>query len=194
MSPEPAADVTVIVVMGVSGAGKSTIAALLAGRLGWTYEDADWFHPPHNVEKMHSGQALTDEDRGPWLEGMAAWIEATRAVGGHGVLACSALKQSYRRILCGGCNDVRLVYLKGDRELIARRITMRHGHFMPPALLDSQFATLEEPTDDERAIVVSIDARPHEVVKCILAKLALAPSGSDRVAKPVVKAQVDSGL
>jgi gluconokinase len=89
---------------------------------------------------------------------------------------------------------VRLVYLKGDRELIARRITMRHGHFMPPALLDSQFATLEEPTDDERAIVVSIDARPHEVVKSILAKLALAPSGSDRDAKPVMKAQADSGL
>lgn len=174
MSLEAPPDVTAIIVMGVSGVGKSTIAALLAGRLGWTYEDADWFHPPHNIEKMHSGQPLTDEDRWPWLEGMAAWIEATRAVGGHGVLACSALKQSYRRVLCAGGRDVRLVYLKGDRELIARRTAMRHGHFMPPALLDSQFAALEEPTDDEQAIVVSIDARPPQVVESILAKLPIA--------------------
>src|SRR5207248_5059043 len=136
---------SVIIVMGVSGAGKSTIAAMLAVRLGWTYEDADWFHPPANVEKMHSGKRLTDEDRRPWLQGIAAWIDATRGIGGHGVIDCSALKRAYREILVGDRRDVRIVYLKGDRELIARRMALRHGHFMPTSMLDSQFATLQEP-------------------------------------------------
>ena len=149
-----------IVVMGVSGAGKSTIAAMLAVRLGWAYEDADWFHRPSNVEKMHSGNALTDEDRWPWLQGIAACIDATREAGGHGVIACSALKRAYRDILVAGRRDVRIVYLKGERELIARRITMRHGHFMPASLLDNQFAALQEPGEKERPIIVSIDARP----------------------------------
>jgi gluconokinase len=164
----------VIVVMGVSGAGKSTIAAMLANRLGWTYEDADWFHSAANVEKMHSGNPLTDEDRWPWLEGIAAWIDATRREGGHGVIACSALKRAYRRVLVGERSDVRIVYLKGERDLIARRMTTRHGHFMPPALLDSQFAALEEPTAEENPVVVSIAARPHGVVEDIIAQLSLA--------------------
>jgi len=177
MSTEtPMENLTAIVVMGVSGAGKSTIAAMLALRLGWTYEDADWFHPPHNVEKMHAGEPLTDEDRLPWLQGIAAWIEATRRQGGHGVCACSALKRAYREILVAGHSDVRLVFLKGERELIARRMTLRHGHFMPPSLLDSQFAALEEPGPEEHPVTVSIAARPHEIIDAIVAKLASSAS------------------
>jgi 6-phosphogluconolactonase len=172
---------SVIVVMGVSGAGKSTIAAMLALRLGWIYEDADWFHPHSNVEKMHSGQPLTDEDRWPWLQGIASWINATREAGGHGVIACSALKRAYRDVLVDGQADVRIVYLKGDRDLIARRSSLRHGHFMPPTLLDSQFATLEEPGEDEHPIVVSVDARPREIIDSIVAKLAIRPKSRTKV-------------
>jgi carbohydrate kinase (thermoresistant glucokinase family) len=171
---------SVIVVMGVSGVGKSTVAAMLAGRLGWTYEDADWFHPQSNIEKMHSGQALTDEDRWPWLQKIAAWIEATRNAGGHGVIACSALKRAYREILVNGRRDVRIVYLKGDRALIARRFTLRHGHFMPVSLLDSQFAILEEPGGEEHPIVVSADAHPADIVELIMARLEMR---SDRRAQ-----------
>jgi len=176
---------SVIVVTGVSGAGKSTIAAMLAVRLGWAYEDADWFHPPANIEKMHAGKALTDEDRWPWLQGIAAWIDATRRTGGHGVVACSALKRAYREILVAGRSDIRIVYLKGERELIARRMTMRDGHFMPASLLDSQFATLEEPAGDERPIVVSIDARPHDIVEVIIAQLGIETGGGKSPTTPL---------
>jgi len=169
---------SIIVVMGVSGSGKSTIAAMLAARLGWTYEDADWFHPPSNVEKMHSGVALTDEDRRPWLHGIAEWIDATRNIGGHGVIACSALKRAYREILVGDRPDVRIVYLKGERELIARRMAMRHGHFMPGSMLDSQFSTLQEPGEDEHPIVVSIEPRPQEIVDAIVAKLGISAAAT----------------
>jgi gluconokinase len=166
---------SVLVVMGVSGAGKSTIAALLALRLGWIYEDADWFHPAANVEKMHYGHPLTDDDRWPWLQGIAAWIDATRRAGGHGVIACSALKRAYRDVLIGDRPWARLVYLKGDRSLIARRIALRQGHhFMPASLLDSQFAALQEPGEDEHPIVAPIDARPHDIVEIIVAKLGVA--------------------
>jgi len=164
---------SVIVVMGVSGVGKSTVAAMLAGRLGWMYEDADWFHPQSNIEKMHAGQALTDEDRWPWLQTIGAWIEATRNAGGHGAIACSALKRAYRKILVNGHRDVRIVYLKGDRELIARRFTLRHGHFMPVSLIDSQFATLEEPGEEEHPIIVSAGARPADIVELIIARLGI---------------------
>jgi len=181
MSPEVEQNnVSVIVVMGVSGAGKSTIAALLAARLGWTYEDADWFHPPANLEKMHAGKPLTDEDRWPWLEAIAAWIDATRQQGGHGVIACSALKRAYRDILVGNRRDVCIVYLTGERELIARRSALRHGHFMPASLLDSQFAALQEPREDERPIVVSIDTQPHAIADTVIARLGLATKGNDR--------------
>jgi 6-phosphogluconolactonase len=168
---------SVIVVMGVSGSGKSTIAAMMAHRLGWTYEDADWFHPPANIEKMHSGRPLTDEDRLPWLDGIAAWIRATRGEGGHGVIACSALKRAYRDILVAGRSDVRIVYLKGDRDLIARRFSLRQEHmlehFMPASLIDSQFAALEEPRADEHAVEVSIDNGPRAIVEAAIMKLGL---------------------
>jgi gluconokinase len=176
---------SVVVVMGVSGSGKSTIAAMLAHRLNWIFEEGDWFHPPSNIEKMHHGVPLTDEDRWPWLEGIAAWIDATRRAGNHGTVACSALKRAYRDILAGERPDVRIVYLKGERDLIARRLAARNGHFMPPALLDSQFATLEEPQPDEHPIVVSIGAHPREVVEQIVKKLgkgaAASASGSAAV-------------
>jgi len=157
--------------MGVSGSGKTTIASMLAHRLHWIFEDADWFHPPSNVEKMHAGEPLTDEDRWPWLYGIAAWIDATRRGGNHGVIGCSALKRAYRDILIGARKDVRLVYLKGDRGLIGRRLALRVGHFMPANLLDSQFATLEEPQPDEHAIVVSIAPHPREIVEKIVSEL-----------------------
>jgi gluconokinase len=165
MSPEPQRrEPSVIVVMGVSGAGKTTIAAMLAMRLGWTFEDADWFHPPANVEKMHAGKPLTDDDRWPWLRAIAEFIERTQKAGQHAVIACSALKRAYRSILIGSRREVRLVYLKGERELIARRMTLRHGHFMPPSLLESQLATLEEPSPDEHAWVCDIRDTPDTIV------------------------------
>jgi gluconokinase len=160
-----------VIVMGVSGCGKSTIGALLAARLQWEFEDADWLHPAANVEKMHSGIPLTDEDRWPWLDAVAAWIDQCRNSRRHGVVACSALKRRYRDILIGDRADVRLVYLKGDKELIARRIAARHEHFMPRGLLQSQFETLEEPGLDENPIIVSIEPRPEQIVAQILSAL-----------------------
>jgi gluconokinase len=162
---------SVLVVMGVSGSGKSTIAAMLAHRLHWIYEDGDWFHPQSNIEKMHHGEPLDDADRGPWLRAIADWIDATRLAGRHGIVACSALKRAYRDILVGQRHDVRIIYLKGDRDLIARRIAARADHFMPPTLLDSQFEALEEPKADERPIVVSIVPHPREIVETIVRKL-----------------------
>ena len=168
LSPSPMA----LIVMGVSGSGKSTIGTLLAMRLHWEYEDADWFHPAANIEKMHNGIPLTDADRLPWLKSIAAWIDQSRREGRHSVVACSALKRRYRDILIGDRADVDLVYLKGDEAVIARRIATRHEHFMPPSLLHSQFAALEEPTADEHPIVVSIEPPPREVVAEILTTLS----------------------
>jgi carbohydrate kinase (thermoresistant glucokinase family) len=164
---------SVIVVMGVSGSGKTTVSALLAGRLHWDFEDADNLHPPANVEKMHGGIPLTDEDRWPWLQAVAGWIDRARRGGRGGVVACSALKRAYRTLLIGDRPDVRLVYLQGDRTLIGRRMAARHGHFMPATLLDSQFAALEEPGPDENPVIVSVEPRPYEIVKCIIAALGL---------------------
>ena len=166
-------DTAVLVVMGVSGCGKSTIASMLAHRLGWIYEDGDWFHPKSNIEKMHHGEPLNDADRWPWLHAIADWIDATRASGKHGVVACSALRRAYRDILIGERKDVRLVFLKGEHNLIAQRVSARADHFMPPELLDSQFSALESPQADERPIVVSVVPHPREIVETIVEKLGI---------------------
>jgi gluconokinase len=162
---------SILVVMGVSGSGKTTVGTLLAETLQWEFGDADKFHPRANVAKMKEGIPLTDDDRWPWLHAIAAWIDKTRAAGACGVVGCSALKRRYRDILIGARTDVRLVYLKGSEQLIARRMAARHGHFMPPSLLASQFAALEEPGPDERPITVSIEPQPREIVAQILSLL-----------------------
>jgi gluconokinase len=166
-----------LIVMGVSGSGKSTIAGKLAERLNWTCEDGDRFHPKSNVEKMSAGHPLTDEDRRPWLQAVAEEIDRVCREREHAVIACSALKRAYREILVHGRNDVRIVYLKGSRDLIASRLKLRKGHFMPPALLESQFNTLEEPGPSENPIVVDIDASVDAIVDYTVDGLKLGQAG-----------------
>jgi carbohydrate kinase (thermoresistant glucokinase family) len=161
----------IVVLMGVSGSGKSTVAALLAAALGCRFQEGDDLHPPENVEKMRSGTPLTDADRLPWLRKIAEEIDGWRARGECGVLTCSALKRSYRDIIIGDRSDVVLVYLKGSRDLIRQRMAARHEHFMPIALLDSQFATLEEPTPDEHPIIVDVGGKPAEIAREIVRRL-----------------------
>ena len=161
----------ILVVMGVSGSGKTTIGTQLALTLHWDFEDADWFHPTRNIDKMHAGIPLTDEDRAPWLIAIADFIDRTRTAGHHAVVTCSALKRRYRTVIIGNRPDVRLIYLKGDTELIGRRIATRHEHFMPASLLASQFEALEEPGPDEHPITVSIEPGPREIVAQIIAAL-----------------------
>jgi gluconokinase len=169
----------ILVIMGVSGSGKTTIGTQLALTLHWEFEDADWFHPTRNIDKMHAGIALTDEDRAPWLIAIADFIDQARTAGRHAVVTCSALKRRYRTVIIGNRPDVRLIYLKGDMELIGRRIATRHEHFMPASLLQSQFDALEEPGPDENAIVVSVAPRPREIVAQILDALTMQTSPAD---------------
>lgn len=161
-----------VVVMGVSGSGKTTVGRLLAERLGWHYQEGDALHPAANVAKMRSAIPLTDEDRWPWLRAIAAVIEGWRAAGEHGVVSCSALKRAYRDLLIGVRTDVALVYLRGTKEQITMRMAARQDHYMPIALLDSQFATLEEPGADEHPIVAGIDRDPAAIAAEILPRLA----------------------
>lgn len=163
----------VLVLMGVSGSGKSTVAGLLVGRLGWDFEEGDDLHPQVNVDKMASGHPLTDEDRWPWLRRVDGWITGHTDAGRPGIITCSALKRSYRDLLRG--EHVVFVYLRSDRQRIASRLATRHGHYMPASLLDSQFATLEPPGADERAIEVDAAATPSEVADEIIARLGLVP-------------------
>lgn len=171
-TPPPCA----LVVMGVSGSGKTTIADRLAARLDWRFEDGDGFHPPGNVAKMSAGQPLTDDDRRPWLQAIADEIDRVSREGERLVVACSALKRSYRDILSHGCKDIRFVFLSGSYELIASRLAARKGHFMPPGLLASQFKTLEPPDTSEHPITVSIDAPVETIVDDIIHQLKLVAS------------------
>ncbi len=165
---------SVLLLMGVAGSGKTTTGELLSRRLGWPFRDADSFHPPANIEKMSRGVPLTDEDRWPWLHAIAAWMDERLARGEHGIISCSALKRAYRDVLLGGRPRARLVFLKGEKSLIAGRMAARTDHFMPPALLDSQFATLEEPGPDEDALVVDVTPPPEAVAAFIASRLGLA--------------------
>jgi gluconokinase len=174
----------IVVMMGVAGSGKTTIATRLADRLGWAHQEGDALHPAENVEKMKGGTPLTDADRLPWLRRIAERIDDWRVRGEAGVVTCSALKRSYRDILIGDRPEVALIYLKGSPELIRRRLAERRGHFMPPALLDSQLATLQEPSADEHAVVVDISGTPDEIVAEIADQLRArrprpAPDGTD---------------
>jgi gluconokinase len=162
-----------LIVMGVSGSGKSTVAESLAERLGWPFEDGDSFHPPANVAKMAAGHPLTDDDRWPWLNAIADEIARTCEAGGHVIIACSALKHAYREVLLRGRDDVRFVFLNGTQALIADRLARRKGHFMPPELLTSQFRTLEPPEESEHVITVSIDAPVEPIVDEIVRQLQL---------------------
>ena len=167
----------VILVMGVAGAGKTTIGRRLADELGWQFSDGDDFHPAANIEKMRKGHALTDADRQPWLERMHAAIVDRISRDQPAVLACSVLKASYRAIVEEGCREhLRLVYLKGSFDLFRRRLANRVGHFVGPDLLASQFAVLEEPTD---ALVVDAALAPDEIVRQIRAGI----SALDRTTK-----------
>jgi carbohydrate kinase (thermoresistant glucokinase family) len=155
---------------------------MLAERLNWSFAEGDDFHPPDNVAKMHRGVPLDDDDRLPWLQAIAELIDRWRAERRHGVIACSALKRRYRDIIIGDRPGIRLLYLRGDRALIARRLAARRGHFMPESLLQSQFEALEEPAPEERAITVWVGKAPAALVDEIVAALAAAPSDISPVA------------
>ena len=176
----PATTPCALIVMGVSGSGKSTIGERLAERLGWRFEDGDRFHPASNVAKMSAGHALTDEDRWPWLQAIADEIDRVCEAGERAVIACSALKRAYREVLVHGRDDVRIVYLDGTQDLIAARLAARKGHFMPPALLVSQFKTLEKPAPNENPVTVSIDATVETIVDDIVRQLGLGPGSRNR--------------
>jgi len=163
----------VLVVMGVSGCGKSTVAALMAGELHWPFEEGDSLHPQANVDKMAAGHPLDDDDRWPWLEKVAEWVEECLDAGRSGIITCSALKRSYRDLINRRGSGIQFVYLAGSKELIASRLATRQGHFMPTSLLDSQFATLEEPTADEPSIQVEVGPSVEFIVNEIRATLHL---------------------
>jgi len=170
---KPIALPVVLVLMGVSGSGKTTVAQILAERLRWAFEEGDALHPAANVAKMAAGHPLDDADRAPWLAKVADWVDARLDAGDSGVITCSALKRKYRALIDRRGSRVEFVYLHGSRETIASRLAGRHGHFMPSTLLDSQFATLEEPGPDEPAIRVEIGEPPEAIADAILTALGL---------------------
>jgi carbohydrate kinase (thermoresistant glucokinase family) len=175
MSPAELAAVavspTVLVLMGVSGSGKSTIALELRRVLHWPFREGDALHPPANVEKMRAGHPLDDADRLPWLQAVACWIDDRLKAREPGIITCSNLKRAYRDITIGNRQGVRLIYLKGDGPVIRDRIMLRQHQYMPPSLLRSQLETLEEPTPDEHPIVVSVRGSTQEIVTELLLRL-----------------------
>jgi len=166
----------IIIIFGVSGAGKTTVGKLLARELGWRLIEADDFHPAANIEKMRSGHPLTDDDRWPWLERLRDQIRQSLAAGENAVLACSALKRAYRDRLQAS-EHVKFVFLRGDYALVEKQLHSRRGHFMNPDLLQSQFDDLEEPEPDEHVLTIEVGHTPEEIVDRIKSKLHLANSG-----------------
>lgn len=164
----------ILLIMGVSGSGKTTIALILAKRLGWRFEEGDALHPEANIAKMKAGIPLTDADRQPWLARVAAWIDRQCADKQPGIITCSALKRSYRQIVIGDRAEVRLVYLRGAHDVIAARVASRRGHFMPASLLQSQIDTLEEPGPDENPVTVDIGPPADDVAEEIIRRLTTA--------------------
>ena len=158
----------IVIVGGVAGSGKTTVGAMLAGRLNWPFADADDFHPAANVTKMHAGVALTDQDRWPWLRAIAAWMDARIAADGSAVVTCSALKRAYRDLLLDGRPSAWVVFLSVDRTRLADRLAIRGGHFFPRELLDSQLAAVELPQPDERAVVIEEREGPAAAVDQII--------------------------
>ncbi|MFI5486152.1 gluconokinase [Micromonospora echinaurantiaca] len=171
--PAPAGTTRHVVVMGVSGAGKTTVARGIAARTGLTFAEADEFHPPANVERMRAGVPLDDAARQPWLRELAAWMAARAAEGVSTVLACSALRRSYRDVLRQGPPQVEFVHLDGPAEMIRERLSQRAGHYMPASLLESQLATLEQPDPDEAVLVLDVSLTPEELVEAAVGKLGL---------------------
>jgi gluconokinase len=165
-----------IIIFGVSGAGKTTVGMLLARELGWRFIEADDFHPAANIEKMRSGRPLTDEDRWPWLDRLREQIEQLLSAGENAVLACSALRRAYRDRLHVS-DEVKFVFLRGDYALVEKQLRSRHGHFMNAALLQSQFDDLEEPKADENVLTIELGGTPEEIVESIKAKLNLTRTG-----------------
>lgn len=167
----------ILIVAGTSGSGKTTVAALIAGRLGWPFTDGDWLHPEANIAKMAGGVPLTDADRLPWLAAIGAWMDQQDAAGQSAVLACSALKRRYRDLLLGGRPSARMAFLLVSRDEVARRLAARHGHFFAPGLLDSQFADLEKPGPDESAVLLAdATGEPQQVADLVVRGLGLERS------------------
>ena len=160
---------TIVLVMGVSGCGKTTIARGLADRMGWQFQEGDALHPAANVAKMAGGTPLGDDDRAPWLAAIAAVLQGWERTGVSGVVTCSALKRAYRAKLLAGLPSARLVYLAGDQATIAARLAARKDHFMPPGLLASQFAALEPPGPDEHPLMIAIDQSPGAMIAALVA-------------------------
>ncbi|MFB7666742.1 gluconokinase [Kitasatospora sp. NPDC056138] len=173
----PTAHRPIVVVMGVSGVGKTTVARLLAERLDLPHVEADDFHPPANIAKMTAGIPLDDEDRRPWLRALAGWLGERAEAGTGGVVTCSALKRQYRDILRTGCPDAFFLHLSGGHGLIEDRLAQRTGHFMPPSLLDSQYATLEPLQPDEHGVVLDVVHTPAELVEMAAAAVRPLTSG-----------------
>ena len=166
----------IVIIFGVSGAGKTTVGKLLVRELGWRFIEADDFHPAANIEKMRKGHPLTDEDRWPWLDCLRKQIEQLLATGENAVLACSALKRAYRDRLRVS-DEVKFVFLRGDYPVVEKQLRSRHGHFMNAALLQSQFDDLEQPQPDENVLTIELGRTPEEIVERIEAKLNLAGTG-----------------
>jgi len=166
----------ILIIFGVSGAGKTTVGKLLARELGWSFLEADDFHPAGNIDKMRNGHPLTDKDRWPWLDCLRKQIEQFLSAGENAVLACSALKRAYRDRLRVS-DEVTFVFLRGDYALVEEQLRSRHGHFMNATLLQSQFDDLEEPQTDENVLTIELGRTPEEIVERIEAKLNLANSG-----------------